>query len=258
MEWRFENTGFHSGVFNMEYDEALAKALVKGTGCSVIRVYGWNPPAISLGWNQSIDEIDVEKALSAGIDVVRRPTGGRAILHCDELTYSVTMRVRDRNVLTVYDEISRALVIGLKEVGALVAIEKSQSHFPTLYRNVSAPVCFSSAGRYEIKFNGKKLAGSAQRRYAVGNGEEVVLQHGSILLDSGHKHIVEFLRLPSEEQREALRYELEEKTIELRSILGRTVSFEETAEAILLGFKNGWGILPELVRISDTELKVMA
>lgn len=258
VEWRFENTGYHSGVFNMEYDEALAKALVKGTSYSVIRVYGWNPQAISLGWNQSMDEINLIKASEAGIDVVRRPTGGRAILHCDELTYSVTMRVRDKNILTVYDEISRALVLGLREIGASVAIEKSQTHFPTLYRSVSAVACFSSTGRYEIKFNGKKLAGSAQRRYAVGNGEEVVLQHGSILLGPGHKRIVEFLRLSSEEQRNTLRYELEEKTIELRSILGRTVSFEETAEGILLGFKNAWGISPELVRTSDTELKVMA
>ena len=182
MNWRFENTGVHSGVFNMEYDEALARALVDGIGNSTIRVYGWQPYAISLGWNQSMDEIDLSKTSVSGIDVVRRPTGGRAILHAKELTYSVVMQVHDKNVLTVYEDISRALVAGLQELGAPVAIEKSQPNFSSLYRSASAVACFSSTGRYEIKCHGKKLVGSAQRRYAAAHGEEVVLQHGSILI----------------------------------------------------------------------------
>jgi lipoate-protein ligase A len=186
MNWRFENTGVRSGVFNMEYDEALARMLVDGTGNSTIRVYGWRPFAISLGWNQSMDEIDRNKTLAAGIDVVRRPTGGRAILHANELTYSVVMRVYGKNVLTVYEDISRALIAGLRELGVIAAIEKSQPNFPSLYRSASAVACFSSTGRYEIKYNSRKLVGSAQRRYAVGDGEEVVLQHGSILIGPEH------------------------------------------------------------------------
>ena len=94
MNWRFENTGTSSGVFNMEYDEALARTLMDGSGNPTIRVYGWQPYAISLGWNQSLDEIDVERTKSEGVDVVRRPTGGRAILHANELTYSVVMQVK--------------------------------------------------------------------------------------------------------------------------------------------------------------------
>jgi lipoate-protein ligase A len=155
MNWRFENTGVRSGVFNMEYDVALARALAAGTGNSTIRVYGWRPFTISLGWNQSMDEIDLNKTSAAGIDVVRRPTGGRAILHANELTYSVVMQVKGKRVLTVYEDISRALVAGLQELGAPVAIEKSQPHFPSLYRAASATACFSSTGRYEIKSNGK-------------------------------------------------------------------------------------------------------
>ena len=81
MNWQFENTGIRSGVFNMDYDIALARALVNGTGSTTIRVYGWQPFALSLGWNQSMDEIDLAKASASGMDVVRRPTGGRAILH---------------------------------------------------------------------------------------------------------------------------------------------------------------------------------
>ena len=89
----------------MDYDEALARELGEGSGSPTIRLYGWHPPAISLGWNQSENEIDREKASSAGIDVVRRPTGGRAILHCDELTYSVTMRVRGKNMVALQERL---------------------------------------------------------------------------------------------------------------------------------------------------------
>ncbi len=256
MNWRFENTGTRSGVFNMEYDEALARALIDGNGNSTIRVYGWQPVAISLGWNQSIDEIDLNKTSIAGIDVVRRPTGGRAILHANEMTYSVVMQVKDKNVLTVYEDISRALIAGLQELGAPVAIEKSQPHFPSLYRAASAVACFSSTGRYEIKCYGKKLVGSAQRRYNAVNGEEVVLQHGSILLGSEHKQIVDFLNLPSEEHRVSLKQELDEKTTDLSTVLNRIVKFDEIAKAILHGFRNAWSISPEVVNLNDEEQKV--
>ena len=256
MNWRFENTGIHSGVFNMEYDIALARAVVNGVGNPTIRVYAWQPFAISLGWNQSMDEIDLAKTSASGIDVVRRPTGGRAILHSKELTYSVVMRVKKKNVLTVYDDISQALVTGLQELGALVAIEKSQPHFPSLYRATSAVAFFSSTGRYEIKCYGKKLVGSAQRRYVTDDGEEVVLQHGSILLGPDHKRMVDFLNLPSERERDALRRELNEKTTELSTVLNRVITFEEVAEAILRGFQKAWSIAPEVVNMIDEELKV--
>jgi lipoate-protein ligase A len=256
MNWQFENTGIRSGVFNMEYDIALARALVNGVGNPTIRVYAWQPYAISLGWNQSMDEIDLAKTSASGIDVVRRPTGGRAILHSEELTYSVVMRVKGKNVLTVYDDISQALVTGLQGLGALVAIEKSQPHFPSLYRTTSAVACFSSTGRYEIKYHGKKLVGSAQRRYVADDGEEVVLQHGSILLGPDHKQMVEFLNLPSEGERDALRRELNEKTTELSTVLNRMITFEEVAEAILQGFQKTWSIAPEVVNMIDEELKV--
>jgi lipoate-protein ligase A len=256
MNWRFENTGDHSGVFNMEYDGALARALVEGTGNPTIRVYGWQPFAISLGWNQSMDEIDLDKTASAGIDVVRRSTGGRAILHAKELTYSVVMQVHGKNIQTVYDEISQALVAGLRELGADVSIEKSQPHFPSLYRTSSAAACFSSTGRYEIKCDGKKLVGSAQRRYSAAGGTEVVLQHGSILLGSEHTQIVKFLNISSEEHRCALRQELGEKTTDLSAVLHRAVHYDEAAEAVFQGFRNAWSISPEIVNMNEEKQKV--
>jgi lipoate-protein ligase A len=166
------------------------------------------------------------------------------------------MRVKEKNVLSVYDDIGQALVTGLQELGASVAIEKSQPHFPSLYRTTSAIACFSSTGRYEIKCYGKKLVGSAQRRYVADNGEEVVLQHGSILLGPDHKRMVEFLNLPSDGERDALRRELNEKTTELSTVLNRVITFDEVAEAILQGFQKAWSIVPEVVNIIDEESKV--
>jgi lipoate-protein ligase A len=240
--WRFEDTGHRPGVFNMAEDEALAQRLLDESGEPTLRLYGWSPPAISLGWNQSPDEIDPARASAAGIDVVRRPTGGRAILHADELTYCVVMRVRSRNVLSVYDEISRALVHGLGLLGADVGIERAQPHFPSLYREASAVACFSSSARFEIKHRGRKLVGSAQRRYAVPDGSEVVLQHGSILLGPDHLRMTDLLAGLTDEQRRALRMELAERTTDLSAVLGRRVSYHEAAAAVRRGFEERWGV----------------
>ena len=242
MVWQFRNTGFRSGAFNMQYDEGLAQSLVSSGGPCVLRFYGWQPPAISLGWHQDEAEIDLEKCTAAGIDLVRRPTGGRAILHSDEVTYSVIMTASQKSVLSVYQYISEALVKGLRSLGADVALEKSQPHFPSLYRSSSSVACFASAARYEIHIHGRKLVGSAQRRFARPNGEEVVLQHGSILLGSDHLRIVDFLKMLSYEQRNRLKEELSEKTVDLASALGRKIGFAEVVSALKQGFEETWDV----------------
>ncbi len=242
MLWNFLNTGFHSGSFNMEFDESLVKAFEQGTGTPTVRVYGWKPAAISLGWNQREEEIDDLRARADGIDVVRRPTGGRAILHSEELTYSVAMLAPSRDITSVYNDVSRALVHGLAKLGAGVSLEKSQPHFPSLYRNASSVACFSSSARYEIQVEGRKLVGSAQRRYAGRNGEDIVLQHGSILLGPDHKRLTEHLNNADSKVRKELRRGLEEKTIDLSEALGRRVSFEECAVALKSGFEQAWKI----------------
>ncbi len=242
MDWHYLNTGFHPGAFNMEVDESLVRSLAEGEGCPTVRVYGWNPPAISLGWNQRMEEIDLERTRADGIDVVRRPTGGRAILHSEELTYSVTMPSAGKNILVVYHEISRALVQGLRKLGANVSLEKSQPHFPTLYQSPSSAACFSSSARYEIQLDSKKLVGSAQRRYVGKNGDDVVLQHGSLLLGHDHQRLVNYLKMKSLADRQRLGKEMEEKTTDLSAVLKRRISFEEAAKAIRAGFEEAWDI----------------
>jgi lipoate-protein ligase A len=250
-KWRFLNTGFHPGAFNMEFDEMLVRSLIDGSGTPAIRVYGWDPPAISLGWNQSTNEIDLKNASSEGIDVVRRPTGGRAILHSEELTYSITMTCPGKSILSVYNEISQALVIGLRELGISISLEKSQPHFPSLYQSPSSAACFSSSAKYEIQFNGKKLVGSAQRRYAGRDGQDIVLQHGSLLLGPDHMRLVHFLNLEINDKK-TLTTEFEAKTIDLSSALRRHVMFDEAADAVRIGFEKSWGIqlIPEIIDTS--------
>jgi lipoate-protein ligase A len=226
----------------MEFDESLVRSLAEGNGNPTVRVYGWKPPAISLGWNQRINEIDTSKAGRNGIDIVRRPTGGRAILHSEELTYCVAMVSPAKRVLAVYNEISRALVQGLKMLGVDVTLEKSQPHFPSLYRSTSSAACFSSSARYEIQIGGRKLVGSAQRRYVGRNGEEIVLQHGSLLLGPDHRRLIEYLNLEKELDRERLKVEIDKKTIDLSEALGRVVTFDECAESLRIGFEEAWGI----------------
>lgn len=227
----------------MEYDESLAHTLLVSDHASVVRVYGWQPPAISLGWHQDVNEIDVDMAAAAGIDVVRRPTGGRAILHSDEVTYSVVMVASQKGVLSVYQSISEALTRGLRALGAQVVLEKSQPHFPSLYRSPSSVACFASAARYEIQISGRKLVGSAQRRYARPDEKEVVLQHGSILLGDDHLRIVDFMRRLDGDQRARMREELRDKTTDLSSALGRRVKSEEVILALRRGFEEAWGIV---------------
>jgi lipoate-protein ligase A len=243
MPWQFRNTGRQTGSFNMSYDERLAHSLLSNDTPFVVRVYGWHPPAISLGWHQDVDEIDGRLAAEQGIDVVRRPTGGRAILHSEEVTYSVAMVASQKGVLSVYQWISEALARGLRSLGAQVALEKSQPHFPSLYRSPSSVACFASAARYEIQISGRKLVGSAQRRYARPDGREVVLQHGSILLGTDHLRIVDFMKKLQDADRELLRTELRSKTIDLSEALGKRVAADEVIDALRHGFEAEWDIV---------------
>lgn len=241
--WRYEDSGPRAGVFNMERDEALARSLqvLGDAGEQVLRVYGWEPPAISLGHHQDATTIDDEALRRDGFDLVRRPTGGRAILHHEELTYCVVMLSGRRSILQVYNAISEALVQGLALYGVEVSLQRSQPDFVTAYRDQSSIPCFTSSARYEIEWEGRKLVGSAQRRYADGQ-RDVVLQHGSILCGPAHRRLAAYLRIGSDAVRERIEREMREKTVDLAEITGRPVEMERLKECIRRGFEEAWGV----------------
>ncbi len=246
----FVNTGFSTGFLNMVCDERTALELPASGYEGILRVYGWKPPCISLGFHQSLDAVNLERCRSEGIDVVRRPTGGRAIFHCEEVTYSVVMSAEGSSFSDVYYRIGRALERALQSFHKDIKLSRPRLQADSRLLPSSRLPCYASIARFELQYQGKKIVGSAQRRYRLPvpskegskkGGCEVILQHGSILLGPAHRRLVNFLDV-SEEQAESLRKELEIKSTELSSILHRSVQFEEVAENLKRGFEEAWGI----------------
>jgi lipoate-protein ligase A len=249
--WNFLNSGYSSGAINMAVDESLARNLCGSGLDGVVRVYGWIPPCVSLGYHQRIETIDLEKLRKEGIEVVRRPTGGRAILHWEELTYSVVLRANERSLSDVYRRIGLALVRGLRILSSEISLAKPDTGSVRAVRPVASIPCYTSTARFEIQHRGKKLVGNAQRRYSFVREEssetpsrfdEVVLQHGSILIGPAHRRLAEFLSIDSQEHMAAVAKELAEKSTELSTVLGRPVEFEEVARCVRSGFEEEWGI----------------
>ena len=233
MNWRFLNTGSNTGSFNMDYDMELVRNFLEAP---VLRIYQWKPYCISLGANQDYNSVDQKKAAADGLDIVKRPTGGRAILHAEELTYSVVYPLSDdKSPKQIYREINLALKIGLKNYNPLfdkIELEHSQPHFPTIYKDAKSTLCFAVSAMNELNYQGRKVVGSAQRK--IGN---VILQHGSILCGRFHKKIINYLNLPFEKLEE-IKNEIEQTTTELKAILGEEIEYQKLADAIREGFEN--------------------
>ncbi len=233
--WRLVVSGFADGATNMAIDEAILQAVSEGLVPPTLRFYGWEPPCISVGLNQAIqEEIDLERCRLAGIHVVRRPTGGKAILHHNELTYSVALPashpLAGTGVLDSFRRISCGLLKGLEVLG----LKPYQAMPPR--EDLLSPVCFEAPSDYEIECEGKKVIGSAQLRRKGG-----ILQHGSIPLRGDIAAIADFLRLGKEE-RESLKERIRRRASTLSDLLGREVSFEEAAAAFIRGFREAFDL----------------
>lgn len=217
MIWQFIDTGTMDGFKNMAYDLAILENVKDEP---ILRFYEWDPPAISIGRFQSIDDLNIDFIKKMGFDLVRRPSGGRAVLHYDELTYSVILPnfMSNKSVLESYLEISKALVNGLKKLNLNCEISKRKSN----YTRTSA--CFAVTSVYEISVEGKKLVGSAQVRK---NGK--ILQHGSIPIRS---HIREYANsFKNKEIYQILENSMTSVTDHVK------VSVEQLKSAILEGFR---------------------
>ncbi len=237
------DTGWDTGAHNMALDEALARSFLgAGAGIPTLRLFRWKPWAVSLGYNQGASDLDAAKCAREGFDVVRRPTGGRAILHAEELTYSVSLPAGRKTILQVYNDIGRALVQGLKWFGVDVALQRSQPDFRSAYRQPSSIPCFTSSARYEIEWQGKKLVGSAQRRFSDGE-HEAILQHGSILCGPAHRRLADLLSVDDAAVLSRVHRDLEEKTTDLSEVLGREVDLDALGECIRRGFEREWGVV---------------
>lgn len=250
MRWHFLNTGISTGQNNMDIDIALAKNAKNNEG--YFRLYKWKPYCISIGANQSFDTINIEKARVDGIDTVKRPTGGRAILHSEELTYSVVFPISyDSSARDIYHEINVAIKNGLHlydEKLSLVELESTQPDFNKIYKEEISSICFAVSAKSEIKYSGKKLVGSAQRKF--GN---VILQHGSILCGGFHKKVINYLNISPENILSVLN-EIEATTTDLNSILGAEINYSVLESAITRGFGEYFNIdMEEALRPANIE-----
>lgn len=239
MNWKLIESGSLTGQENMDLDVELA------THCSnneaYFRLYRWTPYCITLGANQKFDDINLEKSKKDGIDVVKRPTGGRAILHAEEITYSVVIPLScGMSPKEIYAKISNSLVRGLIEYDNQLAehieLENVQPNFPDLLKDPSGVLCFASTAKSEVKFDSKKIIGSAQRK--MGN---TVLQHGSILCGSYHQKLADYLNV-DDVLKKLLKEELSNKTVELESILKNSTDYDKLAEGLVQGFEKDWNI----------------
>ena len=225
-----------SGAANMAVDQAIAQACAAGESPPTLRFYRWQPPAISLGRHQHIADIDRAAAAVHGYEIVRRSTGGRAILHTDELTYAVAASMDEPRVqggvMDAYLRLSNALVAGLHHLG--VQADKAAGDVRT-GSDVSA-ACFEVPSAYEITVGGRKLMGSAQSRRA-----RYVLQHGSLPLVGDIARLIDVLVL-ADEERTQLRAQLADRACTLASALGvadddPALDFAKVAAALVKGFQ---------------------
>jgi lipoate-protein ligase A len=238
MKWLFINSGSNTGRYNMDYDLQLAKNYKDDE--IILRLYRWDPYCISLGANQSSDSINSKLTRQDNVDIVVRPTGGRAVLHAEELTYSVVypldflLSARD-----IYCQLNLALLKGLKIYDSRLSsfeLENCQPDFAEIYKQENNAVCFAVSAKSEIKYSGKKIVGSAQRKF-----EKVVLQHGSILCGPFHKKITHYLNV-QDEIKEEIKKEIEENTIELGSILNEKIDYSRLALSICKGFEEHYNM----------------
>lgn len=235
-QWRLIYDPPASGAYNMAVDEAILTTVSSGTSTPTLRVYAWEPLCLSLGYGQRASDADFERIAAQSWGMVRRPTGGRAILHGDELTYSVSLPAGDElaqgDVVESYRRISEALITALQLLGLSPASEKQAKG----NRSVG-PVCFEVPSHYEITAGGKKLIGSAQVRRKIG-----ILQHGTLPLYGDITRICDALVYETETGRDEAKQQVRERATTLESVCGHVIDWQTAANALIQGFADTFDI----------------
>lgn len=248
--WRLLITPPRRGAWNMALDEAILEHIGRGESPPTLRLYAWEPACLSLGQAQPFADVDVVRLRARGWDVVRRATGGRAILHTDELTYSVIAPADEPRVAgsvpESYQRLAQALLLGVRNLELSVEIESNAAPVPAGPK--TNPVCFEVPSTYEITVNGRKLIGSAQARRREG-----VLQHGSLPLSGDLARICQVLVFGNETARADASERLLGRAATVQSALGRAVSWDTAAAAFIRAFEAQLGLRLKRGRLSESE-----
>ena len=219
-QWRLLKTEDNSAFTNMAIDKAVMVSCSRGKVPPTVRFYTWKPPAISIGYFQSLnEEVNLDACKSLGVEFVRRITGGGAVFHDKELTYSIIIPESNlkvpKNILESYRRICGAVIKGLKYLW----IESKY-----------API-------NDIIVNNKKISGSAQTRKS-----KTVLQHGTVLLDVDVDKMFKLLKVPNEKIKDKLIADVKQRVTSIKHISDNNVTFNETSDAMKLGFEEEFDI----------------
>jgi lipoate-protein ligase A len=233
----------------MAVDEAILEHIGRGEVLPTLRLYAWEPACLSLGRAQPFTDVDTARLQAHGWDVVRRMTGGRAILHTDELTYSVTGPADEPrlvgSILESYNRLAKALLAAVQDLSLPVEMKVGKADAS----GQTNPVCFEVPSTYEITVDGKKLIGSAQARRKEG-----VLQHGSLPLTGDLTRICQALVFPDEAARETAMDRLLARATTVASALGQEVDWDTAAQAFVRAFEAQLGLTFEEGELSKSEL----
>jgi lipoate-protein ligase A len=219
-QWRLLKTEDNSAFTNMAIDKTVMVSCSRGKIPPTVRFYTWKPPAISIGYFQSLnEEVDLEACKSLGVEFVRRITGGGAVFHDKELTYSIIISESNlkvpKNILESYRRICGAVIKGLKHLW----IESKY-----------API-------NDIIVNNKKISGSAQTRKS-----KTVLQHGTVLMDVDVDKMFKLLKVPNEKIKDKLIADVKQRVTSIKHISDNNVTFNETSDAMKIGFEEEFDI----------------
>jgi lipoate-protein ligase A len=221
-DWRLIDMRIEDAPTQMAIDEAIALARLRYNTPNTIRLYRWNPSAVSIGYFQSLEkEVNLDACREFGVDVIRRITGGGAVYHDynGEITYSFVVPESERcvpsDILESYQVICGAIVNGLRYLGV-------DSEFKPVN---------------DIVAGGKKISGNAQtRRHGV------ILQHGTILVDSDLERMFQVLRVSEAKISDKLIKAVQERVTNIRKYLGKDVGFHEVRDALVRGFEETFDV----------------
>ena len=228
----------------MAVDEYLISYYNK-TGKPVLRLYGWAPTAISIGRYQSADAMDIEQCRTDNVDIVRRITGGSAIFHDDELTYSVVISDKDighgnLSVKESFETLNRFIIGMYRDLG--LSASYSKNIFSGRKHGAAAQFCFSGNEEYDIIINNKKIGGNAQKRIG-----DVILQHGSIPININAEKTEKYFKTGIDFA----------NFTSLKELLNRDVSAKEISKILMNSFENSTGMDLKQEEISGSEKRTI-
>jgi lipoate-protein ligase A len=243
--YRLLDTGGQSAALNMAVDEAILTFHLRGETPPTLRVFAWERPAISLGRFQDVErEILQAACASQGIALVRRPTGGRAVLHVEEFTYSVTVSTEygvPTGVVAAYAWLAQGIIAALEPFGIYSEVSTNR------VSKQQTAACFAFSTQADLTSNGRKLVGSAQVWK-----ENSVLQQGTVPLEDGGPLLFSLLNYPAEEERQAALAAYQEATACIHRF-APGVTWGEMREAFQRGFTQALGVPFEPGALSEDE-----